>query len=437
MERYEEAYRDLRQIWNLDPNNKTIKPSLERLHAIVNERVRQNQQTVTKVTKMFELAFNIEEEKTKREQAMSNIVVLAREKAGADVMIKEGLVMKVGRLLKMEKNNEIIVNAIRAIDEVCIKSEERTKMVIKELGIPWFLTIIDSKNEDRVGAGQHCMQTVLNSLSGMENKEESVPNKELVERNKQTIETLLSCLLFSTTERTITGEARDAILELLIRNAHYRTLDWAEKLVDQKGLFRLMEVCSELEEYKYESAMNITASSRTIASVCLARIYENMYYDAARQKFTEQINEYVKDKLLSPDLESKVRVTVAITQLLLGPLDCGNSIISREGIMEMIIMMATTDDLLQQKVACECLLAAASKKDKAKALLNHGVDVLKKLYASKNEEIRVRALVGLCKLGSSGGLDASIRPFADGSTTKMADACRRFLIKPGEIEIDL
>jgi hypothetical protein len=83
-------------------------------------------------------------------------------------------------------------------------------------------------------------------------------------------------------------------------------------------------------------------------------------------------------------------------------------------------------------VACECLVAAASKKDKAKSLLNCGVDVLKKLYASKNEEIRVRALVGLCKLGSSGGLDASIRPFADGATRKMADACRRFLIKPGE-----
>jgi protein unc-45 len=121
---------------------------------------------------------------------------------------------------------------------------------------------------------------------------------------------------------------------------------------------------------------------------------------------------------------------VALTSLLLGPLDVGNSIFARDGIMQMILTMAVDDELLHQRVACECLIAAASKKDKAKALITSGVDVLKKLYASKNEGIRVRALVGLCKLGSSGGLDASIRPFAEGSTTKLAEACRRFLIKP-------
>lgn len=98
----------------------------------------------------------------------------------------------------------------------------------------------------------------------------------------------------------------------------------------------------------------------------------------------------------------------------------------------MILAMATTDDLLQQKVACECICAASSKKDKAKALCSGGVEILKKLYHSKDDGIKVRALVGLCKLGSFGGQDASIRPFADGATLKLAEACRRFLIKPGK-----
>ncbi|CAG2054041.1 unnamed protein product, partial [Timema podura] len=100
--------------------------------------------------------------------------------------------------------------------------------------------------------------------------------------------------------------------------------------------------------------------------------------------------------------------------------------------MEMILVMAGTDDILQQKVACECIIAAASKKDKAKTIISQGVDILKKLYQSKDDSIRVRALVGLCKLGSSGGTDASIRPFADGATTKLAEACRRFLINPAK-----
>lgn len=432
LERFEEAYRDLRTIHTQDPNNKIIKPHLERLHGIVQERARQRAQTSNKVTQMFQIAFDIAAAKDKREQAMNNIVVLARETAGAEIMLKEGLVQQIGKLLKVEKNNDIITNAIRAIDEVCSKSADRTKTVVKELGIPWFLQILDCTIEERVAASQHCMQTVLNALTGMENKEETKPIQELVDANKQLIDTLLSCLVYSITERTISGLARDAIMELIIRNVHYKTIDWAERLVEMKGLHRLMDVCSELEEYKYESAMNITASSRTIATVCLSRIYENMYYDALRERFTEQIFDFVKDKLLTPDHESKVRVTVAITSLLLGPLDVGNTMLSREGIMQMILIMAQSDDLLEQKVACECIIAAASKKDKAKGLVQSGAEILKKLYSSKNEEIRVRALVGLCKLGSSGGLDASIRPFADGSTKKLAEACRKFLVKPGK-----
>lgn len=264
----------------------------------------------------------------------------------------------------------------------------------------------------------------------MENKPDAKPKKELCEKYKKEIDTLLSCLVYSTTNRTITGLARDAIIELIMRNVHYSALDWAEQLVNIRGLQRLMEVASELEEYKYESAMNITASTRTVVSVCLAKIYENMYYDAAKEKFCAAIDEFIKEKLLDPEVESKVRVTVAITTLLLGPLDVGNSIVARDGILQMILVMASTDDLLQQKVACECIVAAASKKDKATTIINQGVNILKKLYQSKDDAIRVRALVGLCKLGSSSGTDASIKPFADGATKKLAEACRRFLINP-------
>lgn len=73
---------------------------------------------------------------------------------------------------------------------------------------------------------------------------------------------------------------------------------------------------------------------QTIAAVCLACIYENMYYDQLKEKFQKQIDDYVKDKLLSTDLESKVRVTVTITSLVSGPLDVGNKIVPKEFIFQ-------------------------------------------------------------------------------------------------------
>ena len=45
---------------------------------------------------MMELAFDIGAERSKRETAMSNLVVLAREKAGADVMFFENIAPCVG-----------------------------------------------------------------------------------------------------------------------------------------------------------------------------------------------------------------------------------------------------------------------------------------------------------------------------------------------------
>lgn len=432
LEKYEESYKDAVDLWKADPNNKAIQPVLERLHAIVQERITRNSQTSSKVKQMCELAFDMGAPLEKRKSAMNNLVVLARESVGADLIFKEGALQKIASLVKTEKNEEIYLNSVRVIAEICNRSIDRTKAVLQHLGVPWFLKVLDSKNQEIVNAAQFCLQTILNTFSGMDNKPESKPNQEMCDKYKKEIDTLLTCMVYTITDRTISGFARDAVIEVITRNVHYNTLNWAERFVEVRGLVRLMEVCSELEEYKYESAMDITPSSRTIASVCLARIYDNMYYDGARQKFTEQIEDYIKDKLLSPDFEAKVRVTVAITSLLLGPLDFGNAIISKEGILQMILAMATTDDILQQKVACECLIAAASKKDKAKAITNQGVDILKQLYRSKDEGIRVRALVGLCKLGSSGGLDASVRPFADGATTKLAEACRKFLVKPGK-----
>lgn len=432
LERFEEAYRDAKAIFTVDPTNKAVQPVLSRLHAIVQERARQSAQTSNKVEQMFKLAFNLQEDTEKREKAISNLVVLAKENAGAEIMLKNGVVHKIQQLLKVEKHPEIYVNAVRVISQLCKRSVERTKAVIKIVGIPWLLEVIDSENEDRVNAAQYCLQVLLNTFSGMDNKKDSKPDPKLCEEYKSEIDTLLTCLTYSITNRVISGLARDAIIELIMRNCHYSALNWAERFVEIKGLQRLLEVCSELEEYKYESALTITPSSRTISAACLAKIYENMYYDEAKEKFNNQVDDFIKDKLMSPDLESKVRVTVAITSLLRGPLDVGNYVISKEGIIEMILVMAQTEDVLQQKVACECLVAAASKKDKARTIINKGVDILKKLYQSKDDAVRVRALVGLCKVGSFGGDDASVRPFADGSTRKLAEACRKFLVNPAK-----
>ena len=65
--------------------------------------------------------------------------------------------------------------------------------------------------------------------------------------------------------------------------------------------------------------------------------------------------------LWDPGIESKVRVVAAVTTLLLHAPELGNTQI-REGLLEMMLVMARSDDYIQQLVASEAIIAAASKK---------------------------------------------------------------------------
>ena len=66
--------------------------------------------------------------------------------------------------------------------------------------------------------------------------------------------------------------ARDAIVELIMKNCKYDELNWAEELLKTDGYQRLMEVASEMPQYKHESSMEITNSSRTTVGVCLSKL---------------------------------------------------------------------------------------------------------------------------------------------------------------------
>ncbi|XP_071644732.1 protein unc-45 homolog B-like [Temnothorax longispinosus] len=427
--RFEEAYQDAEIIISLNPNNEDFQRVVEHLREIVQERRKEKSHINAKVSEMLDLAFDVNANEKEREIAMNDLLVLARDETGAAEIFKKEGVSKIAQLVKVEKNEEVICSAIRIVGVLCENNLTRTESVMKYVGLPWCLEMINSTSIKRVNASQYCLQNILNTYIDMNNKPDSNPNEDLCEAQKE-IDTIMLCLSYSITSRTLTGLARDAIIKLIMSNIHcVTTLGWANRFIELRGVQRLMEVASEMEEYYSESLLDITSSTQTIISACLAKIYENVYYDD-KKTFINAVDEFIEDKLHSPDIESKVRVVVAITVLLLGPLEVGNTVVAKGGILEMILVMAGTDDVLQQKVALECIVAAMTKKDKARAIVNQGVDVLKKLCQSKDDLVRVRALVRFCEMGSSGDSDVTIRPFADGAAKKLAEACRRLLTNP-------
>ncbi|CAG0894401.1 unnamed protein product [Darwinula stevensoni] len=430
LERIDEAYKDAKEVQELEPQNKALEPVLRRLYEALQEKVKMMSQVSNKVSQMFQCAFDKDSDLEKCNKALNNLLVLARERAASALMMERDLIEKLMELLSVNKTSEIQLTGIRLIGELCKGNVERTKIIVKKIGMPWFSDRFLSQDEQYINAVEYCIQTILKTLGGLEASKEE--KEKLLKENALEIDTIMSVLLCSVTSRVISGIGRDAILEIITRNVDYQALQWAEKFVKAGGVTRMMEVSAELPELPYESNMKITESTKTLAAVCLGKVYDNMWHDLAKQDFINKVEDFVKDKLLGMEIEDKVRVASSLTTLLRGPLDVGNSIIAKEGFLEMLLVMANSGDTIQQKVSAEALIAAASKKDKAKSIVSQGTNILKSLYQSKDDHIKVRALVGLCKLGASGGTDASYRPFAEGSTLKLAEACRRFLIHPAK-----
>ena len=70
-------------------------------------------QTSTKVKNMIEIVFDPKNDKEKREKGADNLIVLARERAGAEVLYKEGVINQIVRIMKVEKNKSIRLSLIR------------------------------------------------------------------------------------------------------------------------------------------------------------------------------------------------------------------------------------------------------------------------------------------------------------------------------------
>ena len=159
------AYADAKEVHNLDPKNKAIEPVLVRLHKAVQAKMGELSKTVNKVKNMFDIVFTLEGDEDKREKAADNLIVLARERDGADLLFKNGVISQIVRLLKVEKNQKIRLSCIRVFGDLARKDVDRAKAVLKEAGVPFFLDTLNTKDAETITAATYVIQCLLDSIS--------------------------------------------------------------------------------------------------------------------------------------------------------------------------------------------------------------------------------------------------------------------------------
>lgn len=394
------------------------------------------------------------------EKAFNNLIVLARDTSPQVVFSHPDCLTIISETLDKNKAEpdgaQLVMSCFRLLSEMSKMSIERSKAILDFFSIDHITDIICySNNNDLMTSYQYLIQTLINSLAGVQemlnkmknqaklDKERTlsvgeaisvkVPKKvddDRVKENESILFNILVRLIRRASSYIISANSRDCLLALVMSNIDYQKLNFGVKLVEEGCIQNLLDIASEVDELKNSSSMEITNMTHSLVAAVLDKIYSCHDCDKTRENYREKVQQYLDTRLRNPDMEDKVRVAKVFTVLLAGPAEIGNSCVGQAGMIEMILTMAGSDEFAMQKAALDAIIAAASKKDKCTAIATLGEKVLNQLRESKNEEIRLRALVGLSKVGSVGSTDASIRPFSQDANSSFARDCRAIISRP-------
>uniref|UniRef100_UPI00398F017F protein unc-45 homolog A-like n=1 Tax=Pristiophorus japonicus TaxID=55135 RepID=UPI00398F017F len=428
--RLDQAFADIQRCAVLEPKNKVFQESLRQIATKVQEKVRLLSSTDARVEQMFNILLDPgEKDSDKKQKAVQNLIVLAREDAGAERIFRSDGVRLLQKMLDTG-NVDIMLASLRTLVGLCTGHQSRAMVILHTIGMDRLCRVMGSDQEQVSLAGCNVLQGIFDALKGgiksdVRGKDEAVvldPMKEL----KMMVYQLMEMLI----QRQISTHGRDNSINLLIKNVPRKSLRDPNNsmtiwVIDQ-GMKKILEVAGGVSEIP--DSLPITDSGRMSVSVLLNKLYDDLKCDAEREAFHKLCEDYVRGRFESPGMDGKLQAIQTVSTLLQGPSEVGNRVLEMNGILECMIVLCSSEREIDQLVAVEALIHAAGKSKRASFITANGVTLLKDIYKrNESDQIKIRALVGLCKVGSAGGTDCSMKQFAEGSTCKLAKQCRRWL----------
>lgn len=427
--RLDQAFLDAQRCAQLEPKNKAFQDLLRQLGAQIQQKSAQLNSTDARVQQMFSLLLDASAKDSDRQKAAQNLVVLSRDEAGAEQIFRNDGVKLIQKLLQ-SKLEDVILSALRTLVGLCTGHQSRTMAIVNELGMEQLCAVMGSGAPTVSLAVCHLLQVMFEALTEGMKKEIRGKDEAILPEPSKELRSMLHHLLEMLPASNVSGPGRDSAINLLVKQVPRKSLKNPDNSltlwVTDQGLKKILQVAGTVPELS--EGPPLTDNTHMSCSVLLSKLYDDLKSDKERENFNKLCEEYVQQHFSRSGLDAKLRAIQTVSVLLQGPSDVGNRTLEMSGMMDAVISLCASEDVTHQQVAVEALIHAAGKAKRASFITANGVALLKDLYKkSENDRIRVRALVGLCKLGSAGGTDFSMKQFAEGSTLKLAKQCRKWL----------
>ncbi len=418
-----DAFKAIKRVLALDPQNRDALEAARRLTTAMKKQAEMTQSTDRIVGDMLSALGTHETPVDRRIQAAKNFAILSRESSGAEKIFQEGGVSRLLTLLDPSEPPELVHHVLETFVGLCSEHKPRAFAVIQQLSLEKLSVLISSPHMPVCTSAVLVLKHAILTVVG---KDTQTPEESPVSVAENAFVVAIAQMLFILlVSRDVSAEARDNILELLAQTVSHGSLG---ELYLREGLItRLLVLASDSNHA--ETKLACSEEVRMNVSMVLYKHYESFGQNTEmKEAFEKECGVFVLSHLSQEDIRAQVQGLSALTAVIQGAIEVGNAIFSQAIVLSKMVEMVESDNLTCQVVIAEALALAASDKDRCQDIMTKGLPVLKALYAASDDRVRVRALVGLCKLGSVGGSNVNARTFTEGSTVKLEKTCRRFLV---------
>uniref|UniRef100_A0A8D2JHF1 Protein unc-45 homolog B n=1 Tax=Sciurus vulgaris TaxID=55149 RepID=A0A8D2JHF1_SCIVU len=391
----DQAFKDVQRCATLEPRNQNFQETLRRLSTSIQEKLRVQFSTDSRVQNMFEILLDQNSDADKLEKAANNLIVLGREEAGAERIFQNNGVALLLQLLDT-KRPELVLAAVRTLSGMCSGHRARATAILHAVRIDRICGLMSVENEEMSLAVCNLLQAIIDSLSGEDKREHRGKEEALVLDTKKDLKQITSHLLDMLVSKKVSGQGRDQALNLLNKNVPRKDLTIHDNsrtiYVVDNGLRKILKVVGQVPDLP--SCLSLTDNTRMLASILINKLYDDLRCDPERDHFRKICEEYITGKFDPQDMDKNVNAIQTVSGILQGPFDLGNQLLGMKGVMEMMVALCGSEREADQLVAVEALIHASTKLSRATFIITNGVSLLKSIYkTTKNEKIKIRTLV--------------------------------------------
>ncbi|CAF1354600.1 unnamed protein product [Rotaria sordida] len=411
---------------------------LRKLRESAQSKISQQTQLNSQIQQMFETIIS---KSNQQETALNNLLVISRDTPGAEAILNYDADLKHLKEFIQRDDRICVLGTLRILAAIVKNSYKRAETIYNKLGLKPIARCFAMNDAEIPTSASILVSNMIMSLCDLENRRK-VRKPANVAYNfdpyvLEFINETFRMLLDLIDDKTCSGIGRDCCLDLIVKFVDRTNgCNWTSKFI-LSGVPKVLRVAATVpnlsgtEKQQYP----LTEQTKMHISCVLSIVYHDLISDRERENFNNECMEFTKALHERDDVQSRVRTIATLAVLLQGPFDTGNAILGSQNLVDLMIQMAGSGDPVQERIAVEAIVLSASKKDKAAGILSLGSEILKDLYQSANEQIKVIALVGLSKIASSKGTDTSANLVTEGSCQTLARACCKFLTTSGQFEI--